>query len=161
MEVNTDGIVIRELRKDDAAIIEFIKNRQSESWLYTKQEIEDMYINQSLAGKSPYIYIALNSAGEYVGQVFLDYNEDGFMNIKNEFWVNALYVKEAWRNQGIARKLLQTIEDKCKSLGHTALYLDTISTERYYKHIGGWETIGTDIWERGNETMIIMRKQLH
>ncbi len=153
-------IKIRELKKDDTEVIEFIKNRLSERWRYSKNEIEQDYINKSFLGGFPYIYIAFDENGEFVGKIFLCFEEKNYLNINNQLWINALLVKEEYRGQGVAQKLIKKTEEKAKDLGYAELYLDTADSEGYYKKIGGWETIGKDLWERGNEELTIMRKIL-
>lgn len=152
-------IIIRALTPSDTETIEFIKERISSKWELSKEEVENKYIKSSFAGGFPYIFTAFTENGEFAGKIFLTIEEEGFLDIRNEPWISALFVQEKFRRQGIAKELIKVVENKCRSLGYKKLYLDTIQAVEYYRKLGGWQEIGTDIW-LNKEVVTVMVKEL-
>ena len=76
--------------------------------------------------------------------------------------VKRMYVREAYRSQGIATELLEMIEKDAKEIGYRELYLDTFpqleDAVRLYRRCGFQDT------ERYNDspldTTIFMKKDL-
>ena len=153
------SIEIRQLKKEDTEIINFIINRQAEEWVCSTKEIENEYITASFSNTFPYIYIAFYDK-EFAGQSFITFVHTGHLNINNEPWLNAVFVKEKFRGLGIAQKIIEVIENKCRELRYPYLYLDTVSASGYYTKLGGWEKLGTAIWETKQKEVVIMRKKL-
>lgn len=151
-------MVIRELKEDDSEYIEEISLYLAKRWFTTPKKIKDKYINPSFKDDFPYVYIAL-VGNKLVGHGFLMI-EENLHGISNKPWITALYVKEEFRKQGIARKLIAIRENKCREMGFDEVYLDTAQTEGYFKKIGGWEEIGQDFWERGNKVVTVFEKKL-
>jgi len=151
-------IVIRNLLPDDAEIISFMKKRLAGEWKISEKEIEDEYITPSFAGGFPYIFIALSEDREFAGKIFLSIEKQWFLGIDNQPWISAVFVPEKFRRQGIAQLLIKKAEDVCRSRGYKKMYLDTISAAGYYRKIGGWTELGTDVWK--GDTVTIMSKEL-
>lgn len=151
-------MTIRPLQPSDLETIEFIKKRLSSRWRLTREEIERQYIRPSFKGNFPYIFVAFTATGEFVGKAFLCLEEEGFLNIRQQAWLSALFVEEKFRGQGVAQKLIKVVEDKCRSLGFPELYLDTVEAIGYYRKLGNWQEIGTDSWH--DEVTTIMVKNI-
>lgn len=151
-------IIIRPLQPSDTETIDFIKKRIASHWEMTEEEVASKYILPSFTGGFPYIFIAFTKDGRFVGKIFLCREEDGFMDIHDQLWISALFVKEEFRGQGIARELIKVVEDKSRSLGFKKIYLDTVEAAGYYRKLGAWQEIGTDHWHK--ETVTVMVKNI-
>lgn len=55
-------------------------------------------------------------------------------------WLGALYIKEEYRNRGIAKELISEISLIAKSLGYDRIYLRSEHTSEYYRKLG-WQSI--------------------
>jgi len=139
-----------------AALLEYL----SENWREPKDEIEREYITPSFTSEPPYVLIAFTPERVVVGHIMLVIEEKGYLGIDDQPWIYGLFVKEAFRGQGIARVLIGELEKLCREHGYPYLYLDTVASEGYYRRIGGWEELGTDIWGPRNERVTIMRKKV-
>ena len=155
-----NNITIHELRKSDAKVIEFTRNRLADLWKLPIEEIDNTYIQPSFAKGFPYFFVALSENNEFAGNIILAVGEDGFLGIENELWINALFVPEKFRNQGIGRKLIAIEEYTARKHGYKNIYLDTVDGAEYYKKLGQWKEIGKDIWSKTNEEVVIMKKEL-
>ncbi|MCE9596411.1 MAG: GNAT family N-acetyltransferase [Spirochaetia bacterium] len=51
-------------------------------------------------------------------------------------WLSSVYVKPEFRNQGIARALIEQIVTRANDLGFKPLYLCTVDAENYYERLG-------------------------
>jgi GNAT superfamily N-acetyltransferase len=150
-------LTISELKNTDKKIISFIRTRLAKRWKTTATHIHKNWINPALENESfPYIFIA-RVKQEFAGKIFLFIDPDGYLNIKDQPWITALYVKEKFRGQKIAQHLIQVAKKTAKNNGYNDLYLDTASQKGYYEYIGGWELIGTAMWEEGGKEVSIMK----
>lgn len=114
---------------------------QAAEWFHQKWGIpKDAYIEsmeKSLESTSavPQWYIVLNRemiiAG--IGVIENDFHDRKDLAPN----VCAVYVEEAYRNQGIAGQMLQFVCDECKTNGIDTLYLITDHTSFYERY--GWE----------------------
>jgi|GEM_PF-1361489 len=155
--MNTKYLInIRPLQPSDELIMNLIKNRLAPHWQESCEEIDEHYIRPSLLGGYPFIFIATTESGEFAGNIFLGLEKNCFLNINNQLWLNALFVPEKFRKQGIGRELVRIAEEKAQSLGFKKLYLDTVQAVGFYEKLGGWQKIGTDLW-LGQTTTIMMK----
>lgn len=45
--------------------------------------------------------------GVFAGHIMVLVEKDGYLQIKNEPWITALFVREEWRKQGIGKVLVE------------------------------------------------------
>src|ERR1044072_9077740 len=149
MRMNGDSQVnIRLLQPTDTEAIAFLKHRFIWWLIVTDEEMERDYFQPAFAGGFPYIFLAFTLAGELAGNIFLNFEKEGYLGIKNVPWVEGLFVKDEFRKHGIGRALMATVEDKCRELGDRKLYLDSSEAAAYYEKLGGWKRLGTVSWEK-------------
>jgi GNAT superfamily N-acetyltransferase len=103
---------------------------------------------------------AVNPDQDLVGMVFLVHEPEGYLNIRSQLWVMALFVKTPYRSQGVGRALLGACERQGRRLGYSDLYLDTAEAAGYYAKLEGWEKIGSTRWEKNGLQLTVMRKTL-
>lgn len=72
-------------------------------------------------------------------------------------WLGGVYVKPAFRRQGVGSALTAAVESKAQDLGFREIYLFTLDREDWYASLG-WSTLESFRW-RGHPG-IIMRKDL-
>lgn len=155
-----DNLVIKHLQANDQFTIDLVKKRQSKIWLTTEQKIQTDWITTALStAHFPFIFIAKINQ-QFIGQIFLSIRKNSYLGIKTQPWISALYVKKSHRNQGIGQALINHCTTIAKQHKYSHLYLDTVSVQSYYNHIGNWEIIGTDIWKPANEKITILKTKL-
>ena len=153
-------ITIEELREGDAEGIAFFKQRLTDHWRITGDDIQNCYVTPSFQNLGlPFIFIAREN-GALVGHVMLIIEEEGYLDIKNQPWITALYVKNEFRKRGIGKALVEHAKKITKEHGYDTLYLDTAQARGYYERLGEWELIGTDFWEGGGQEVFIMKCDL-
>jgi len=154
------NIAIEPLESDDPDTRLALLGYLSDNWKEPKEEIEREYITPSFTSGPPYILIAYTPERAVAGHIMLAIEKKGYLGIENQPWIYGLYVKEEFRSQGIARLLIGELEKLCRQQGYPYLYLDTVASEGYYRRIGGWEELGTDVWGPRSERVTIMRKKV-
>ncbi len=155
-----DDIRIRALTPSDREAVAFTKERIAKEWHRTPDYIDETYVVPSFSGGFPYVFIAVTQSGQFAGEVIVAIEEDGYLDIKDQPWIYGLFVKEEFRSRGIAQQLIGAAEEVCRTHGYPFLYLDTANAADYYRRIGGWEELGTAIWEDRGEEVLVMRKSL-
>ena len=55
-------------------------------------------------------------------------------------WLSAVFVQGPARNLGVGRALLVDVEERCRELGHSELWLHTAEAERFYERCG-WQVV--------------------
>jgi N-acetylglutamate synthase-like GNAT family acetyltransferase len=73
-------------------------------------------------------------------------------------WLAGVYVKSAYRKQGIATQLICRIEEEASALGVRRLYLYTPSAEAFYSRLG-WQL--TERCEYKGICVTVMEKTVH
>lgn len=154
------SIMIEPLKADDFVTREALLEYLSRAWEEPKEEIENAYIVPSFTIGPPYVLLAFTEDRVVAGHIMLVIEEKGIMGINNQPWVYGLFVREDYRGQGIARTLLAALEEKCREHGYPYLYLDTVASEGYYRHIGGWEELGQAVWGEHPKLLTVMRKAI-
>ncbi len=97
------------------------------------------YVIEMLHGRLNHDAIPLGilaiADGEIIGTVSL---KDHDMDIRNDLtpWLASLYVNGKYRNRGVGRYLVQTIQDIARKFGVRELYLYTPEAECFYGRIG-------------------------
>ena len=61
-------------------------------------------------------------------------------------WLACVYVSEAYRGQGIGKKVVLAATDKARQLGVEKLYLWTDHQKKFYEKLG-WQTLATTIYK--------------
>ncbi len=99
-----------------------------------------------LAGQEgiPSIFVAINES-EFCGSAAL-VEQDMDSHPEMGPWLTAVFVKEAWRGQGIARSLVQYGEREAKNAALPELYLYTEFASELYASLG-WKTIETCLYK--------------
>lgn len=105
------------------------------------------------AGRTDYpiTFIAL-SARDCIGTVSLVHND---LKSQSELtpWLAALYVRPAFRNLGVAKKLLSRACDAARQMEAEILYLKTEHASGYYKKLG-WDFLLRTTDSCGAETEV-------
>ncbi len=85
--------------------------------------------------------------------------------VKDIYWLNWTYVSLTYRRQGIASKLLATVESKTRALGARKLYVDTSSDPIYQDAVKFYESKGfelegmlTDFYEDREDKLILSKR---
>ena len=140
--------------------IELIQAYLVNHWHISEEEAARHLAPHSTPGL-PQSWVAVLPTHALVGHVMLALERDGFCGIKNQPWLQALFVQESLRMQGIGHTLVRIVEEACRRFGYRCIYLDTIREMHFYRNLG-WEDIGTDVWVRGTErdAVTVMRKRL-
>lgn len=86
----------------------------------------------------PSIYIAVDNY-ELIGSAAI-VEQDLDTHLELGPWISAVFVKEHWRTQGIATKLIERCENEAKKSGAKRLYLSTELASGLYEKLG-WHTI--------------------
>ncbi len=68
-------------------------------------------------------------------------------------WLASLYVNPHYRGKGIAKELINKVQQVVKELGFKELYLRTEHTSEYYRRLG-WEFVYKTHDEKGQETEV-------
>lgn len=68
-------------------------------------------------------------------------------------WLASLYVFPQYRNQGVARELIQHALNKAEEMGYGAVFLRTEQTAEYYKKMG-WKFVYRAQDEKAAETEV-------
>ena len=87
----------------------------------------------------PSIYIALES-DEFIGSAALVEQDMSTHHPELSPWLAAVFVKSAWRRQGIASRLVRFCEDKAIEEKVEKLYLFTELASRLYSTLG-WQVL--------------------
>lgn len=148
---------ISELDRKDQKTISFIEKRLCSRWKMAREDVQKEWIYPALNNADfPYIYIA-KIKEEFAGKIFLFIEPHGYLNINNQLWITALFVDERFRGQHIGEALIRKAKDRAREKGYSEIYLDTASSCGYYDKIGGWENLGTALWEAGNQDVVVMK----
>lgn len=111
-----------------------------------------MWFNEWLNEEIPLAFIALDG-DKAIGMCSLQLND----GLPSSFmpWLGDLCVAPAYRNQGIAKKLIEVAEEKAKSQGFEALYLfaPNATIPQYYARLS-WIKIGTELHEGHRVTVM-------
>lgn len=129
-------VVIREIEKQSKYLEDLIK-LEKELWL--EESIEDLYD------------VTLNSKGKFFGAFFQDELVGFiFVSIRNDYvegcstspvgYIEGIFVKEGYRNNGIARKLLNYSytyfkEKNISEVGSDVL-IDNIGSQKFHEAVG-------------------------
>jgi len=129
-------------------------------WCISEEEAERHLAPHNTLGL-PQSWVAVLPTRVLVGHVMLALERNGLCGVKDQPWLQALFVQESLRMQGIGRILVRVVEETGRRYGYRFVYLDTIREMHFYRNLG-WEEIGTDVWARGAEkdTVTVMRKRL-
>ena len=92
----------------------------------------------------PSIYIAIDN-NKFIGTAAV-VEKDLDTHLELGPWISAVYVKENWRTQGIATKLVKRCEDQAKKVGIKRLYLSTEFASGLYEKLG-WHTVEICIYK--------------
>lgn len=68
-------------------------------------------------------------------------------------WLASLYVNPHYRGKGIAKELINKVQQVVKELGFKELYLRTEHTSEYYRRLG-WNFVYKTHDEKGQETEV-------
>lgn len=90
--------------------------------------------------------------GECVGTVSIFQND---LKTQSELtpWLASLYVNPYFRGRGIAKTLINKVQQIVKDLGFKELYLRTEHASEYYRRLG-WEFVYKTHDEKGQETEV-------
>ena len=116
----------------------------------TYADIENVF-RESLDTTFPVTFVA-ECDGICVGTVSL-VAEDEIRNCPFTPWLASLYVREDYRNRGIAKELMQHCQTLALELGFSSLYLRTEHADGYYEKLG-WTKLGAYIDQYGLNTRI-------
>ena len=154
------SLAINPLTSTDTDAIACIHERIETRWKMTAEEVDEAFIRPALAGeKLPAVFVA-RMGTEFAGKIFVVLEDEGYLKICNELWIQGLYVPEAFRGNGIGKALVERAKEHTKALGYAELYLDTTNAKGFYEKLGGWETLGTDYWVAGEADLTIMRAEV-
>jgi GNAT superfamily N-acetyltransferase len=103
--------------------------------------------------EKPLVILAKDEAGALIG---------GLHGVTHWRWlyVRRLWVTEAWRGQGLGRRLLNEAEAQARSRNCVGLYLDTFdeAAEKFYRQ-SGFERFGRiDNFPPGASRMFLMKR---
>lgn len=73
-------------------------------------------------------------------------------------WLASVYIDEAWRNKGLATKLIGAIEQLARKAGFEKIWLYTEDAQNLYRKLG-WETVETRLYK--NQPVECMSKILN
>jgi GNAT superfamily N-acetyltransferase len=150
--------------------IEYLKDREElilelarsyiREWFYLRPtitlDIQSKILSDHCGHRQiPTILVATNE-NEILGSAAL-VNHDMDTRKSLAPWLTGVYVKPAFRKQGIAKLLIRRIEKEASALGISRLYLNTANAEAFYSLLG-WQFL-----ERcaNNGIMVsIMRKDI-
>jgi predicted N-acetyltransferase YhbS len=104
----------------------------------------------------PILLIALD-AGILVGSAGLKAKDGLLPDIDFTPWLFGVYVKTAYRSQGVAATLISAVEKIARELHFSDLYLCTHGHEMYYARLGYSALQHADC---GVETVVVMAKSL-
>ena len=111
---------------------------------------------KAAAGKEgiPSVFVATNG-NEFVGSAALvEQDLDTHKDLGP--WLSAVFVKESWRNQGVASLLVERCEAEAKKAGVGKIYLSTEFASGLYKKLG-WEFVERCVY-RGVELDVMCRE---
>jgi N-acetylglutamate synthase-like GNAT family acetyltransferase len=109
------------------------------------------YFGHTQLKSFPITLIALVD-GECAGTVSIFEND---LKIQRELtpWLASLYVNPHYRGKGIAKELINKVQQVVKELGFKELYLRTEHTSEYYRRLG-WNFVYKTHDEKGKETEV-------
>jgi GNAT superfamily N-acetyltransferase len=152
---------ISQLQANEKEIISFIEDKLSFRWRMKRGDIQNKWIKPALHNRNfPYIFIA-KIGDKFAGKIFLFIEPNGYLGINNQPWITALFVDKSFRRKHIGEKLIQKAKAKARKKGYNEIFLDTASSSGYYDKIGGWETLGTALWEAWNQDVVIMKSSVY
>ncbi|MCF6807158.1 GNAT family N-acetyltransferase [Thiotrichales bacterium 19S9-12] len=116
----------------------------------------EFWFHEWLNDSIPLAHIAICN-NEYIGSCSLQYYD----GIREDLtpWLGDLVIDPNYRNQGIAKKLIDATKHKAKSLGFNTLYLFTLdqTIHQYYESLG-WQIISKDQYL--NQPVTVMQIEL-
>jgi predicted N-acetyltransferase YhbS len=104
--------------------------------------------------KIPFTFVAIEN-GKCIGTVSL-FSNDLKERADLTPWLGSLYVSTDYRNNGVAKQLIDKVIETSRNLGYEILYLRTEHTSKYYIKLG-WKPIYKTIDEFGLETEVFMK----
>jgi GNAT superfamily N-acetyltransferase len=86
----------------------------------------------------PSIFVAIDNHVLIGSAAIVEHDLDTHLQLGP--WISAVFVKEHWRTQGIATKLVERCEAEAKKVGAKKLYLSSEFASGLYEKLG-WQTI--------------------
>ncbi len=151
--------LIKEVLPGDAEHLARIRDYLVRHWCVSPQEAEE-HTTLKNAGSLPKMWVAILPTGTVAGHAMLALEPEGFCGINGQPWLQALFVDESLRQQGIGQALVGEVEQSCWRQGYQWIYLDTMKEVGFYRS-RGWQIIGNDLWRERGELVTVMCKELH
>ncbi len=106
----------------------------------------------------PRLWVATLSTGSVCGHAMLAREPAGFLGLRGRLWLQALFVDENMRHQGVGRALAREAEMAVMRSEYQGFYLCTIDQVGFYRDLG-WQIVGTDHWQGRDAAVTVMYRQ--
>ena len=123
----------------------------ADSGIPKKQQIT----NQALRDEVPFTRVAFLEE-VLVGTTTVCWDDADDEYAERGPWLTGVFVQGPARNLGVGRALLTDVEERCRQLGYTELWLHTGEAERFYERCG-WQIVRPRLY-LGTDT--VMKRRL-